>query len=89
MKIYEALAMGKAMVSTSVGAEGLPLKHAEQILFADEEKEFAGQVITLLRDEMLRKKLGAAARQYVCEHFRWEKVAEVFADICKTVAKWP
>jgi glycosyltransferase involved in cell wall biosynthesis len=86
MKIYEALAMGKAMVSTAVGAEGLPLTHGEQIMFADEEKAFAGHVVTLLRDKTLRKKLGAIARKYVYENFRWEKVAEVFTDICEKVA---
>ena len=87
MKIYEALAMGKAMVSTSVGAEGLPLKHGKQIFFADKETEFADHVITLLRDKQLRKQMGATARQYVLENFRWEKVAEVFADICYKVAR--
>lgn len=87
MKIYEALAMGKAMVSTSVGAEGLPLNHGEQILFADKEKEFADHVVTLLRDEKLRKKMGATARKYVYENFRWEKVAEVFTGICEKVAR--
>lgn len=87
MKIYEALAMGKAMVSTAVGAEGLPLKHGEQILFADKEEEFAAAVIQLLRDDELRKKLGQTARTYVYENFRWERVAEVFAEICQTVAK--
>jgi glycosyltransferase involved in cell wall biosynthesis len=86
MKIYEALAMGKAMVSTAVGAEGLPLTHGEQIMFADEEKAFAGHVVTLLRDKTLRKNLGAIARKYVYENFRWEKVAEVFTDICEKVA---
>jgi len=87
MKIYEALAMGKAMVSTSVGAEGLPLNHGEQIMFADKEKEFADHVVTLLRDEKLRKKMGATARKYVYENFRWEKVAEVFTGICEKVAR--
>ncbi len=86
MKIYEALAMGKAMVSTSVGAEGLPLKHGEQIFFADKEREFADYVLQLLRDEQLRKKMGATARRYVYENFRWERVAEVFTQICTDVA---
>ncbi len=86
MKIYEALAMGKAMVSTSVGAEGLPLKHGKQIFFADNERDFADNVITLLRDKALRKKMGQTARSYVYKNFRWEKVADVFANICQSVA---
>ena len=86
MKIYEALSMGKAMVSTSVGAEGLPLNHGEQILFADDEQGFAENVVKLLQNPKLRKRLGKTARQYVYENFRWEKVAEVFEDICERVA---
>lgn len=87
MKIYEALAMGKAMVSTSVGAEGLPLAHDEQILFADDERAFADRVIELLRDREHRRRLGETARQYVYDHFRWEKVADVFLDLCRQTAK--
>jgi len=86
MKIYEALAMGKAMVSTTVGAEGLPLRQGEQIFFADDESAFAGRVVALLRDPGLRRIMGETARKYVYEHFRWEKVAEVFSDICDKVA---
>lgn len=86
MKIYEALSMGKAMVSTSIGAEGLPLKHNEQIMFADDETTFAEHVLTLLRDDRLRKKMGATARQYVYENFRWEKVADVFLELCQKAA---
>lgn len=82
MKIYEGMAMGKACVSTSVGAEGLPLKDGEHIYFADEEKNFADAVIVLLRNEEMRRQLGSQARRYVHENFRWEKVAEAFGRIC-------
>lgn len=83
MKIYEGMAMGKAIVSTTIGAEGLPLTHDEHIYIADEEKEFAAQIIKLLKDKELRKRTGANARKYVYENFRWQKVADVFAGICK------
>ena len=87
MKIYEALSMGKAVVSTTVGAEGLPLTHEEHILFADQEQEFADNTIRLLRDKELRKSLGTTARKYVYDHFRWEKVAAIFKTICEDVIK--
>jgi sugar transferase (PEP-CTERM/EpsH1 system associated) len=87
MKIYEGMAMGKAIVSTTVGAEGLPLKHSEHIFFADDEGIFADQVIKLLRDKQLRKQIGNKARQYVYKNFRWEKVADVFAKICLEAVK--
>lgn len=82
MKIYEGMAMGKAIISTTVGAEGLPLKHSEHIFLEDDEKGFADRAINLLRDEQLRKQIGKQARQYVYENFRWEKVADVFVEIC-------
>jgi len=82
MKIYEGMAMGKACVSTTVGAEGLPIQNGEHIYLADTEREFANAVITLLQNKELRQEVGARARQYVYENFRWEKVAENFARIC-------
>lgn len=87
MKIYEALSMGKAVVSTTVGAEGLPLTHEEHILFADKEQDFADNAVKLLRDEELRRSLGATARKYVYDHFRWEKVATIFKTVCEDIIK--
>ncbi|MFH1097643.1 MAG: glycosyltransferase family 4 protein [Candidatus Desantisbacteria bacterium] len=87
IKIYEAMAMGKAIVSTSIGAEGLPLIHGEHILFADETEQFASQVVKLLRDPKERKHIGERACQYVYEHFRWEKVVEDFIKVCETFVK--
>ncbi len=85
MKIYEALAMGKSMVSTAVGAEGLPLEHGKHLFYADTEADFAKYTLQLLRDDAQRKQMGKTARQYVYDHFRWEKVAEVFEDVCQRV----
>ena len=82
MKIYQAMAMGKAIVSTRVGAEGLPLKDDEHILFADDPNQFAQRVLWLLTNPSERSKIGESARKYVYENFRWEKVAEVFSEIC-------
>tara|TARA_R110001599_G_scaffold353527_1_gene593623 strand:+ start:67908 stop:69131 length:1224 start_codon:yes stop_codon:yes gene_type:complete len=86
MKIYEALSMGKALVSTTIGAEGLPLESGEHILRADSAADFRDCVVTLLRDEALREQMGKAARDYVCEHYRWEKVADRFLEVCETVS---
>ena len=89
MKIYEAMAMGKAVVSTTVGAEGLPLAHGEQILLADDPKMFADQVTRLLKHPNERRNLEGNARRYVHENFRWEKVAEVFVEICTQLVGKP
>ena len=50
LKIFEAMAMGKAVVSTTVGAEGLPVTHGEHVLLADEPHAFARAVVRLMRD---------------------------------------
>jgi polysaccharide biosynthesis protein PslH len=87
LKIFEAMAMGKAVVSTRVGAEGLPVIDGENVLLADEPKEFAAAVVRLLRDEELRKKLGAAARRLVEENYGNPAVAKVCHDILARVVK--
>jgi sugar transferase (PEP-CTERM/EpsH1 system associated) len=79
LKIFEAMAMGKAVVSTSVGAEGLPVRAGENILLADTPIDFANAVISLLRDPNQRKQLGASARALVQEKYSWPSVAASFA----------
>ena len=79
LKIFEAMAMSKAVVSTSVGAEGLPVLAGENILLADAPADFAHSVVALLRDPGQRQRLGTAARTLVQQNYSWPKVAERFA----------
>ena len=81
IKIFEAMAMGKAVVSTSMGAEGLPVRHGENIILADDPADFARQVVDLLRDPPRRQRLGHAARQLVEESYGWPAVAAYFERI--------
>lgn len=85
LKIFEAMSMGKAVVSTSVGAEGLPVQTGENILLADAPNDFASSVITLLRDSNQRRRLGTAARTLVHENYSWPKVAETFSRVLQDV----
>jgi len=87
LKIFEAMAMGKAVVSTSVGAEGLPVKHGEHLLLADKPSDFAAAVVSLLRDEALRSKLGMAARRLVEECYGNPVVARICHEILADVAE--
>ena len=82
IKIFEALAMGKAVVSTSIGAEGLPLVPGRHFLNADGPDAFARSVVTLLGDPALRARLGAAGRELVERQFSWEHVAQDFETRC-------
>src|SRR5260370_31999087 len=65
LKIFEALAMAKAVVSTPVGAEGLPLRPGEHFLRADDPTEFARAVTSLLRDPARPRARAAAGRGVV------------------------
>ena len=86
IKVYEAMAMGKAVVSTRIGVEGLPVRNGENILLSDGPKEFADAVVRLLKDPEARKRMEINARSFVEGNFSWEKVAQVFSNGCvKTV----
>lgn len=64
-KILEAAAMGKAMVSTTVGVEGLRFNNQTEIVIADHPRSFARAIAQLLSDPMLRSSLGSGARRRV------------------------
>ena len=81
IKIFEAMAMGKAVVSTTIGAEGLPVTHGKNILIADDPGEFAKCVTLLMRDPALAARLGKAARALVESNFSWASVAACFDPI--------
>ena len=75
LKIFEAMAMGKAVVSTTVGAEGLPVTDGEHVRLADEPAAFARAVIHLMRDLDERRRIEAAARALVVARYDWSAVA--------------
>lgn len=88
LKIFEAMAMGKAVVSTSIGAEGLPVEQGKNILLADAPVEFAHQVVRLLNDSSERSRLGSAARLLVEQNYSWSAITAQFeaalARTCRT-----
>ena len=75
LKIFEAMAMGKAVVSTGVGAEGLPVEDGRHLILADDPNTFARAVVRLLRDVHRRRALEGAARALVIEKYDWSSVA--------------
>jgi len=87
LKIFEAMAAGKAIVSTPTGAEGLPVQHERDILLAETADGFAKEVTRALKDAELRLRLGTAARTLVEERYSWKKVAEEFEEILQRVTK--
>ncbi len=71
LKILDAWAMGKAVVSTSIGCEGLDAVDGENILVRDTPDAFAGAVVEVLRDATLRSRLERNARRTAIETYSW------------------
>jgi polysaccharide biosynthesis protein PslH len=87
LKIFEAMAMGKAVVSTSIGAEGLPVQHGENILIEDDPGEFAKRVVNLLRNPDAQAILGHAARRAVEQKYSWESVGSNFEAVLRNLVR--
>jgi glycosyltransferase involved in cell wall biosynthesis len=75
LKIVEAMAMGKAIVSTTLGAEGIDAVPGRDIMIADEPQTFAASVVRLLNDPSLGARLGKSARRLAVERYSWMTVA--------------
>lgn len=82
LKIFEALAMAKPVVSTTVGAEGLSLDPGREVVLADTSELFADAVCGLLADPARRRALGETGRVLVDTHYSWAQVARTFEACC-------
>jgi glycosyltransferase involved in cell wall biosynthesis len=71
LKVTEALAMGKAIVSTTLGCEGHPVEPGKHALIADDPAAFAAAVVRVLRDPALGAALGGRARALAVESYGW------------------
>ena len=74
LKVLEGLAMGKAMVSTSVGCEGISVEDGKHLVIADDPVSLAHAVLQLLHDADLNRRLGQAGRQLVEERYSWVSI---------------
>ena len=85
LKIFEAMAMGKAIISTTIGAEGLPVTDQKDIIIADSPSDFADRTLELLQDRVKRETLGTEARTLVERHYSWEAVTAEFMNTISAV----
>ena len=89
-KILEAMAIGQPVVSTPLGAEGIPASNRENILIANNPEEFTQAVSDLLSDDSLFDKIRNNARKLVEEKYAWEKGVEVMEEVLeKMIQKKP
>jgi glycosyltransferase involved in cell wall biosynthesis len=87
LKILDAMAMGKAIVSHSIGAEGLELTRGRDILIADDAQDFATHVVDLLRNRERCLALGEAARNTVLQQYDWSLIVSSLTGMYESVAK--
>lgn len=74
LKIVESLAIGTPVVSTTIGAQGLDLKHGSNILLADAAKDFATEIVRCMQSSPLRQHLRQAGIQTARERFSWRTI---------------
>ena len=88
LKIYEAMAMGKALVSTTIGAEGLTFQNGRDLLLADNASSFADAILLLLRDAQVRQRFEQAAVQLAAQN-DWSVVTRQFAGVLELALRKP
>lgn len=76
VKILNAMAMAKPVVSTSVGCEGIGAVHGRSISVADSPEEFAARIVELFNEREKRERMATAGLELVDREYRWEKIAE-------------
>jgi glycosyltransferase involved in cell wall biosynthesis len=74
VKVLEFMALGMAVVSTSLGVEGIDVTHGTHALVADTPEEFAGAIVSLLQDSRLTREIGANARRLAVDRYSTESV---------------
>lgn len=87
LKIFEAMAAGRAVVATTIGAEGLPLQAGRHICVADQPTEFGATVTRLLEDAEERRAISSTGCRYVRDNFGWSQAAAKFIDILRGRAR--
>jgi glycosyltransferase involved in cell wall biosynthesis len=82
LKIYEAMALGAPIVSTTIGAEGLPVRDGEHLRLADSPAAQAAAIVELLKQPGEAQRLADNARRFVEQHCSWDAVAMQFVSQC-------
>jgi sugar transferase (PEP-CTERM/EpsH1 system associated) len=90
LKVLESMALGRPIVSTTIGCEGIDAIHGKHLLIADRPDEYAAQTVRLLQDTDLRTHLTDNARQLVEQHYDWDiltqKLMRIYDDMLASPA---
>jgi glycosyltransferase involved in cell wall biosynthesis len=82
LKAFESMALGRPIVSTKVGVEGLSVEPAEHYLVAESAPEFAAAISSLLHSMAERRRIALNARKLLEQHFSWSRIGRQFEAIC-------
>ena len=85
LKVLEAMAMDRAVVSTTTGCAGLDLQHGANVWIADQPVDFASAIDTLLREGDLRRRVAAGGRVHVERNFGWSQIGARQRALLRTV----
>jgi glycosyltransferase involved in cell wall biosynthesis len=77
--------MGKAVVSTTLGCEGLAVRSGEHVLLADEPAGFASAIIGLLAEPQEGRRMGLAGRKLVVEHYSWAGACAILEELYDSI----
>src|SRR5262249_7984782 len=89
LKIIEGMSMGKAIVSTPLGAEGIEVVPRQDILIANDPASFAASVVQLLDDPALAPQLGTSARRLAVERYAWSAAAAMLERFYRELLEAP
>ena len=80
VKIIEGMALGKTIVTTSIGAEGIPVQHLENIVVEDTAEGFVKRIIQLIDEPHLFNAIGSNATRFIHKNFDNMKVCKELSD---------
>ncbi len=83
------MALGRPVVSTTIGAEGLDVTNDEHLLIADTAEEFAEKTVRLLRERELYQRITAAGREFVEARHGWDGIADRLMTVYEEMAALP
>lgn len=86
LKLLEALAYGVPVVTTPAGADGVPVEHEREVLIAGDAAQFACQVLRVLHEPGLGKRLARAGRELIEQRYTWSRVQELYLDAVERAA---
>lgn len=87
LKLLEAMAVGKAIVTTTVGAEGFPVVNGQELVLADEPEMFAHEVLSLLDDPSRRAKLAEAGKAFAQANYGWDVLIPQLEKLYRQISR--